>query len=59
MNELNKLTITQALDGLKEGSFTSVELTKACLDEIELYNKHLNAFLVIRSEEALDRKSVV
>ncbi len=50
---LNQLTIKEALEGLKEKKFTSVELTQACLDQIEKLNPELNVFLTI-SEKALE-----
>jgi len=45
--KLNQLTITQALTGLKVKKFSAVELTQACLDQIEKTNKHLNSFLTL------------
>ncbi|MFA6551115.1 MAG: Asp-tRNA(Asn)/Glu-tRNA(Gln) amidotransferase subunit GatA [Patescibacteria group bacterium] len=50
---LNELTIKQASQGLKQGEFTSVELTRACLAEIKKRNGELNAVLTICEEEAL------
>lgn len=44
MNDLNKLTISDARDGLRKGDFTSVELTTACLGAIEGAGA-LNAFV--------------
>jgi len=50
---LNELTIKQCYEGLKNGDFTSVELTKACLKQIKKRNKDLNAFISVFEEEAL------
>jgi len=50
---LNKLTLTEALAGLRAKKFTSVELVQACLDQIKKLNPKLNAFLAI-NEKALD-----
>ena len=50
---LNELTIKQASQGLKQGEFTSVELTRACLAEIKKRNGELNAVLTVCEEEAL------
>ncbi|QQG40506.1 MAG: Asp-tRNA(Asn)/Glu-tRNA(Gln) amidotransferase subunit GatA [Candidatus Levyibacteriota bacterium] len=50
---LNQLTISEAKEGLKEKKFSSVELTKACLLQIEKHNKELNAFLTICKDKAL------
>ncbi len=50
---LNQLTIKEALEGLKDKKFTSVEITQACLDQIEKLNPDLNIFLTI-SEQAIE-----
>lgn len=42
--ELTKLTIKQALEGLKNKKFSAVELTSAYIKNIEA-NRHLNAFI--------------
>jgi len=52
--QLNKLTIRQAQDGLRNKKFTSVELTKECLDAIKKKNKELNAVLTVCEKEALE-----
>jgi aspartyl-tRNA(Asn)/glutamyl-tRNA(Gln) amidotransferase subunit A len=44
MSDLNKLTLSAARDGLRAKEFTSVELTEACLGEIEAAGA-LNAFV--------------
>jgi aspartyl-tRNA(Asn)/glutamyl-tRNA(Gln) amidotransferase subunit A len=44
MADLNKLTIADARDGMRTGEFTAVELTAACLAEVEAA-KVLNAFV--------------
>ncbi len=51
--ELNKLTITQAHKGLKNGDFFSVDLTKACLKRIKERNDRINAFVTVTEELAL------
>jgi len=51
--DLNKLTITQARHGLDNKEFSSVELTRACLDAIKKENKNINAVLTICESEAL------
>lgn len=50
--KLNELTIREALEGLKEKKFSSVELTQACLEQIEKLNLEINAFLTV-SEQAI------
>ena len=44
---LNKLTLTQALTGLKKKEFSSPELVQACLNEIEKEDSKIHAFLHI------------
>ncbi len=50
---LNELTIKEATEGLKNKKFTSVELTKACLDRIKKRNSEINAFITVADEGAL------
>lgn len=51
--KINQLTIKEALEGLKSRKFSSVELTRACIDQIEKHNPDINAFLTI-NEHAID-----
>ena len=59
MAELSKLTIAEARDGMRKGAFTSLDVTKDCLAEIEGAGK-LNAFvhntpeIALRQAEAAD-----
>ncbi|MDP2638214.1 MAG: Asp-tRNA(Asn)/Glu-tRNA(Gln) amidotransferase subunit GatA [Candidatus Levybacteria bacterium] len=50
---LNQLTIKEAKEGLRQKKFSSVELTKDCLEQIKQHNKDLNAFVTITEKEAL------
>lgn len=50
---LNELTIKEAKKGLKNKKFSSVELTKACLEQIKKHNSILNAFITVTEKEAL------
>ncbi|MBI2621708.1 MAG: Asp-tRNA(Asn)/Glu-tRNA(Gln) amidotransferase subunit GatA [Candidatus Levybacteria bacterium] len=52
---LNKLTIKQAKEGLKKKEFSSVELTRACLDKIKQTDDKLNAFITLTEKEALEQ----
>ncbi len=52
MAELSKLTIAEARDGMRKGDFTSVEVTRDCLSEIE-GSGTLNAFVHNTPEIAL------
>ena len=51
--KLNELTIKQAKEGLKAKKFSSVELTKDCLDEIKKRDKTLNSFITVTEDIAL------
>jgi len=53
MDNLNKLTISEAHSGLREKKFSSEELAKACLNEIKVKNGDLNAFVSVTEEEAI------
>ncbi len=54
MSELTKLTIAEARDNLRGGEITAVELTEACLTEIEGADA-LNAFVHHTPEIAMDQ----
>ena len=54
MSNLNTLTIAAARDALRAGDITSVELTEACLSEIEKSDA-LNAFVHNTPEIALEQ----
>ena len=53
MSELTRLTLAAARDGLRDKSFSSVELTQAFLDAIAQSNKHLNAYIEVTADQAL------
>ncbi len=53
--KLNQLTIKQAYNGLKNRDFTSVELTKACLQRIKEVDNKVKACLTICEKQALDQ----
>jgi aspartyl-tRNA(Asn)/glutamyl-tRNA(Gln) amidotransferase subunit A len=52
--DLNFLTIKNSIKGLKEKKFSSVELTKACLNRINILERKLSAFVTVTSEIALE-----
>lgn len=54
--KLNELNITSALKGLKSKQFSSVDLTKACLDRIKKTNKTLNSFLTLNPKAISEAK---
>jgi aspartyl-tRNA(Asn)/glutamyl-tRNA(Gln) amidotransferase subunit A len=51
---LNELTIKAAADGLQKKTFSSVELTQACLKRIKERNDEINAFISVREADALN-----
>lgn len=51
---LNELTINEAMEGLKSKKFSSVELTKACLEQIKKIDPKINAFITVCEKQALD-----
>jgi aspartyl-tRNA(Asn)/glutamyl-tRNA(Gln) amidotransferase subunit A len=50
---LHDLTIHGALDGLRRGDFSSVELTQALLDRIAVVDTEVRAYLTLTPERAL------
>jgi aspartyl-tRNA(Asn)/glutamyl-tRNA(Gln) amidotransferase subunit A len=52
---MNNLTIKQAKEGLKTKKFSSVELTKTCLEQIKKTESKLNAFVTVCEKEALEQ----
>lgn len=55
MTQLTQLTISQALEKLKNGEITSVELTQAHLDLIEKLDDKLKVYITITAESALEQ----
>ena len=55
MSDLTKLTLADAVDGLKTKQFSSEEITKAFLGEIEVANPTLNAYVEVTGEKALEQ----
>ncbi|MBU3957015.1 Asp-tRNA(Asn)/Glu-tRNA(Gln) amidotransferase subunit GatA, partial [Patescibacteria group bacterium] len=53
MKKLNQLTTKEAQEGLKKKKFSSVELTKACLQQIKKHNKKINAFITVCEKQAI------
>ncbi len=50
---LTRLTLAEAAEQVKTRQISPVELTKACLSQIERYNPVLNAFITVNIESAL------
>ncbi|MEO0549837.1 MAG: Asp-tRNA(Asn)/Glu-tRNA(Gln) amidotransferase subunit GatA [Pseudomonadota bacterium] len=53
MSDLTKLTLTAALEGLENKTFSSRELTQAFVDQINASNDVLNAYVVATPDKAL------
>lgn len=49
---LNELTIKEARSLLDEGKITSLEITEACLKQIEILDKEIHACLTVCADEA-------
>ena len=56
---LNYLTISEAMDGLRAKQFSSQELTTACLEQIKKYNKKINVFITVTEYLALEQAQIV
>ena len=53
MTELNWKSAAKLVKGYAAGKFSPVEVTKACLAQIERHEGALNAMVEIRGDEAL------
>jgi aspartyl-tRNA(Asn)/glutamyl-tRNA(Gln) amidotransferase subunit A len=56
---LNELTIKQASDGLAKKEFSSVDLTKACLEQIKKTDNKIKAFITLTEDLALKQAEAV
>ncbi len=54
MSDLTRLTLKAALDGLKARDFSSEEITRAFVANIDAANPRLNAYVVQTTDKALD-----
>lgn len=52
-SDLTRLTLSEASQWLANRTVSAVELTQACLDRIEKFNRPLNAFITVTGEQAL------
>jgi aspartyl-tRNA(Asn)/glutamyl-tRNA(Gln) amidotransferase subunit A len=50
--DITTLTLTETIDALKEKKFSEVELNKAYLDRIKLFNEKLNVFLDVQENSS-------
>ncbi|MEK7595537.1 MAG: Asp-tRNA(Asn)/Glu-tRNA(Gln) amidotransferase subunit GatA [Patescibacteria group bacterium] len=54
MKKLNELNLQEAMDGLRKGAFTSIELTEACLSQIDARDDKIKAFITVTRNRALE-----
>lgn len=54
MSDLTKLSLAQTRYGLRDKSFTALEVTEAYLGAIEAANEKLNAFVEVTAQQARD-----
>ena len=52
---MHNLTIAQQAEGLRNGDFTSVELTQHYLDRIKAHDGDINSFITVTEELALQQ----
>ena len=57
--EFHNLSLKKQLQGLKEGSFSSTELTTHYLERIEKYDGELNSFISVTAERALIQAKIL
>ncbi len=55
MSSMHEMTLTELAQGLAAGDFSSVELTRHCLERIERYGAGLNCFITLTPEQALNQ----
>tara|TARA_B100000959_G_scaffold287499_1_gene373116 strand:- start:246306 stop:247766 length:1461 start_codon:yes stop_codon:yes gene_type:complete len=53
MSEFYELSLSQTMEGLASGKFTSEEITKSYLDRIESVDHHINSFVTVDIEGAM------
>lgn len=58
MSDLTKLTLKDAVEGLKARTFSSEELTKAFLSNIEASNPTINAYVEVTADKAIEMAKV-
>jgi aspartyl-tRNA(Asn)/glutamyl-tRNA(Gln) amidotransferase subunit A len=51
---LTHLGLVETADGIASGTFSSEEVTRACIERIEAAQPHLNCFIRLEAEEALE-----
>ena len=54
MDEFYKLSIKEKLKGLKESTFSSLELTESYLQRIKKIDNKINSFITVLEDKAID-----
>ncbi|MBE19589.1 MAG: Asp-tRNA(Asn)/Glu-tRNA(Gln) amidotransferase GatCAB subunit A [Gammaproteobacteria bacterium] len=54
MSEFYKLSIKEKLEGLKSGSFSSLEITNSYLERIKSLDNKINSFITLTESEAIE-----
>ena len=57
--DLNKLTLVEAVKGIKEKKFSSTEIVQDCLNRIEKLEPTINAFVTINKEKVLEKSKKI
>ena len=57
--DLNKLTLIEAIKGIKDKKFSSTEIVQDCLNRIEKLEPILNSFVTINKDEVLAKSKKV
>jgi len=55
MKKLNKLTVSEAIQGLKTKSFSATDLVLACLNQIKKTDRDIKAFITVLGKQALSQ----
>ena len=50
---MHNLTVAELAEGLREGRFSSVEVTRACLDRIAALDANYNSFITVDEDRAM------
>ena len=53
INDLMSMTIAEAAAAIRSRQLSPVELTQACLDQVERHDGKINAFLTVLGDQAL------
>lgn len=52
------MSLKDAIDGLQNRKFSSVEITKSCIEQIEKFDEKLHAFLTVCTDDALKQAKI-